>query len=309
MPLYLREADVRELLDMPSCIQALRQAFAAEAKGAANVVPRARWPFGGVRLNVMGGGEHGSRRFALKSYGAGVFHVLLYAEGEGLLAIIEADVLGQVRTGAASAVASEMMARPGAAKVALVGTGRQARTQVLALKAIGMLDTLVVAARSRAKLEAFCTRIADELGIPSRAATSIEEAAAGADIVVIATGSAEPVLKQAWLAPGAHVNAIGANAANRRELDDDCVLKASLVVTDHIEQAKIEAGEFIDLAKTGRFDWSTVRPLHQIVVGPRIPSDATSHTLFKSLGVGLEDVAAASVVYDRALASGRGTSL
>jgi ornithine cyclodeaminase/alanine dehydrogenase-like protein (mu-crystallin family) len=98
---------------------------------------------------------------------------------------------------------------------------------------------------------------------------------------------------------------MGANAANRREVDADCVLKASLVVTDHIEQAKTEAGEFIDLAKAGRFDWSAVKPLHAIVTGPRIAHDAKAHTLFKSLGVGLEDVAAASIIYDRAMASGR----
>ena len=128
---------------------------------------------------------------------------------------------------------------------------------------------------------------------------------AGADIVVTATGSAEPVLKQAWLAPGTHVNAMGANAANRREVDADCVLKASLVVTDHIEQAKMEAAEFIDLAKTGLFDWRRIKPLHQIVTGPRIAHDAKAHTLFKSLGVGLEDVAAAAIIYDRAMASGR----
>jgi len=268
-------------------------------------VPRTRWPFGGVRLNVMGGGERPSRRFAVKCYGAGVFHVLLYAEDKGLLAIVEANVLGQIRTGAASAVASEKMARPGAGKVALVGTGRQARTQALALKAAGMLTELAVAARDKAKLDAFCMRLAGELGVPVRAAASVEDAAAGADIVVTATGSAEPVLKQAWLAPGAHVNAIGANAANRREVDADCVLKASLVVTDHIEQAKVEAGEFIDLAKAGRFDWSAVTPLHRIVTGPPIVRDAKAHTLFKSLGVGLEDVAAASVIYDRAVASGR----
>ena len=99
----------------------------------------------------------------------------------------------------------------------------------------------------------------------------------GADIVVTATGSAEPVLKHAWLAPGAHVNAMGANAANRREVDADCVLKASLVVTDHIEQAKMEAAEFIDLAKAGRFDWNSVKPLHQIVTGPPIERDAKAH--------------------------------
>ena len=101
------------------------------------------------------------------------------------------------------------------------------------------------------KLEAFCERLAKELGAPVRAAASVEDAVAGADIVVTATGSAEPVLKQAWLAPGAHVNAMGANAANRREVDADCVLKASLVVTDHIEQAKMEAGR-VHRSRQGR---------------------------------------------------------
>jgi alanine dehydrogenase len=305
-PIYIKEADVVEFLDMPTCVQALRDAFAAEAKGQANIVARTRWPFGSVRLNVMGGGERASKRFAVKSYGAGAFHVLYYTEDKGLLAVIEANALGAIRTGAASAVATEKMAKPGTGKVALIGTGKQARTQVLALKAIGMLNELSVAARDRAKLDAFCGQIAKELGgTPVRAAASVERAVGGADIVVTATGSAQPVLKQAWLAPGAHVNAMGANAANRREIDADCVLKASLVVTDHIEQAKAEAAEFIDLAKAGRFDWSSVKPLHQIVTGPRIAHDGKGHTLFKSLGVGLEDVAAASIVYDRAVASGR----
>ena len=305
MPLYLKESDVVEFLDMPTCIQALRDAFTAEAKGQANIVPRTRWPFGSVRLNVMGGGDRASKRFALKSYGGGPFHVLFYEEGKGLLAIIEANALGAIRTGAASAVATEKMAKPGAGRVALIGTGRQARTQALALKAIGMLSEVAVAARDRAKLETFCGQIAKELGTPVRAATSVESAVKGADIVVTATGSAEPVIKGAWLASGTHVNAIGANAANRREVDPDCVLKASLLVTDHIEQAKVEAAEFIDLAKTGIFDWARVKPLHQIVTGPPVKRDGKGHTLFKSLGVGLEDVAAASVVYDRAMASGR----
>jgi alanine dehydrogenase len=305
-PLYIKEADVLEFLDMPSCLQALRDAFALEAKGQANIVPRTRWPFGGVRLNVMGGGERPSKRFALKSYGGGPFHVLLYQEDKGLLAIIEANALGAIRTGAASGVATEKMAKPGANKVALVGTGRQARTQVLALKAVGMLNELAIAARDRAKLDAFCSQMAKELGgAPVRAAASVERAVQGADIVLTATGSAEPVLKYAWLSPGAHVNAIGANAANRRELDPECVMKAGLIVTDSIDQAKMEAAEFIDLAKTGLFDWTRVKPLHQIVAGPKIARDGKAHTLFKSLGVGLEDVAAASLIYDRAVASGR----
>jgi ornithine cyclodeaminase/alanine dehydrogenase-like protein (mu-crystallin family) len=304
VPIYLHESEIAEILDMPTAVQALRDAFAALAKGEANIVPRTRWVFGDKRLNVMGGGIAKDSRYAIKTYGSGAYHLILYSP-KGALAIMETDVLGQIRTGAASAVATEKMARPDGKKVALIGTGRQARTQALALKAVGMLSELAVAARDRAKLEAFCTKLAPELGVPVRAAASSEEAVAGADIVVAATNSATPVVMHAWLKPGTHVNGMGANAANRRELDADIVLKASLVVTDDIPQAKTEAAEFIDLAKAGRWDWSKVKSLHEIVTAPAAPRDPAALTVFKSLGVGLEDVAAASIVYDRAMASGR----
>jgi alanine dehydrogenase len=304
VPIYLKETDVAELLDMPSCVQALRDAFAAHARGEGVIVPRTRWEFGERRLNVMGGGARPLQRYALKTYGSSAYHVMLYSQ-QGLLAIIESNILGQIRTGAASAVATEKMARTDAGKVALIGTGRQARTQALALKAVGMLSELSVFARDRAKLATFCAALGKELGQPVRAAASAEAAVAGADIVVTATNSATPVLMNDWLAPGTHVNAMGANAANRREIDPEIVLRASLVVTDDIAQAKAEAAEFIDLAKAGRFDWSKVKPLHEVVAAPRAARDASAVTLFKSLGVGLEDVAAASIVYDRAMASGR----
>jgi ornithine cyclodeaminase/alanine dehydrogenase-like protein (mu-crystallin family) len=137
-----------------------------------------------------------------------------------------------------------------------------------------------------------------------RAAASGEDVVAGADIVVTATNAAKPVLLNAWLTPGTHVNAMGANAAARREVDGDIVLRASLVVTDDIAQAKMEAGEFIDLAKAGQLDWSKVTPLHALI-GTRAKRGEQDITLFKSLGVGLEDAAVASVIYDRAIASGR----
>src|SRR5262245_2719321 len=306
MPIYLKEQDVAELLDMPTCIQALRDAFAAQARGKGVIVPRRRWAFGERRLNVMGGGVLSPLRYALKTYGGrpSAYHVILYSP-DGALAIIEADTLGQIRTGAASAVATERMARAGAGSVALIGTGRQARTQALALAAVGMLNELAVAARDRAKLETFCASLAEELGQTVHAAASAEEAVRGADIVVTATNSTTPVLMNDWLAPGTHVNVMGANAANRREVDAEIVLRAALVATDDIEQAKLEAAEFIDLVKAGRYDWSRIKPLHEIVAGPRPPRDARTITLFKSLGVALEDVAAASVIYDRAIASGR----
>jgi ornithine cyclodeaminase/alanine dehydrogenase-like protein (mu-crystallin family) len=305
VPIYLNEKDVAEFLDMPTAIQALRDAFLARARNEGNVIPRTRWEFGERRLNVMGGGLAVQRRFAVKCYGSSAFHVLLYSEQDGLIAIIEANVLGQIRTGAASAVASEKMARPGARKVGLIGTGRQARTQALALSSAGLLQEVAVYGRRRDKLEAFCAKLGPELGAPVHAAASAEEAVVDADIVTAATNSATPVVMASWLKAGAHVNGIGANAANRREIDPEIVLKASLVVTDDIPQAKTEAAEFIDLAKAGRLDWSRIKPLHEIVTADSLPRDPSSLTLFKSLGVGLEDVAVASIVYHRAVASGR----
>ena len=304
MPIYLNEKDIDEFLDMRTALQALRDAFAARAKDEANIVPRTRWAFGDKRLNVMGGGIATQRRYAIKTYGSGAFHVILYSD-KGALAIMESDVLGQIRTGAATGVATERMTPAGYGKVALIGTGRQARTQALALKAAGRLKELAVAARDRARLEKFCAGLAGELGAPVRAAASPEQAVSGADIVVAATNSATPVVMNAWVKPGTHVVGMGANAANRRELDAELVLRAALIVTDDIPQAKTEAGEFIDLVKAGKLDWSGVKSLHEIVTAANVPREKGAVTVFKSLGVGLEDVAVASIVYDRAMASGR----
>jgi ornithine cyclodeaminase/alanine dehydrogenase len=309
VPIYIKENDVAEFLDMPTAVQALRDAFAAraQAREAAVIVPRTRWVFGDKRLNVMGGGLTTQQRYALKSYGSSAYHVLLYGP-KGLLAIVESNNLGQIRTGAATGVATEKMTRAGAGKVALIGTGRQARTQALALKAVGRLNALAVSGRDRGRLETFCAKLKDELGVPVRAAASGEDAVAGADIVVAATNSAVPVVMNAWVKPDTHIVGMGANAANRREIDAEIVLRASLLVTDDVEQAKMEAGEFIDLTKAGKLDWNTVKPLHEIMAASVTQPDG-GITLFKSLGVGLEDAAVASVIYDRAMASGRFTPL
>jgi alanine dehydrogenase len=305
MPIYLKEEDTVEFADMPSVIAALRTALASQASGAAVNVPRRRLDFGKGRLNVMAGGGEGGSRYAVKCYGSSSHHMLLYSAEGGLLAIMEAGGLGAIRTGAASAVASEIMARPSAGRVGLIGAGRQARTQVLALQAVGCLSELAVFARDRVKRTAFCRELQSEIGAPVRDAVFAEDAVAGADIVVTATTSATPVLMHGWLCPGAHVNAMGANAATRRELDPEIVLRASLVVTDDVAQAKLEAAEFIDLAIAGRLDWARIVPLHQLVAAPPRERDPDAITLFKSLGIGLEDLAIASLVYDRAMASGR----
>jgi alanine dehydrogenase len=306
MPIYLKEEDAVEFADMPSVIAVLRSTFAAQAGGKAVNIPRRRLEFGKRRLNLMaGGGNEPGNRFVVKCYGSSSHHMLLYSGDAGLLAIMEAGGLGAIRTGAASAVASEIMARPSCGRVGLIGAGRQARTQVLALQAVGCLSELAVFARDRLKRTVFCKQLQSELGVGAREAASAEDAVAGADIVVTATTSATPVLMHGWLSPGAHINAMGANSAARRELDPEIVLRASLIVTDDVAQAQLEAAEFIDLAIAGRLDWERIVPLHRMVAAPPRERDPNAITLFKSLGIGLEDLAIASLVYDRVAASGR----
>ncbi len=307
MPIYLNEQHAAEFVDMPSAIEAVRAAFVAQARGEAINIPRTRLEFGKRRLNLMAGGGRTPDRYALKSYGSSTYHTLLYSAEQGLLAIMEANLLGQIRTAAASAIATQAMARPDAARVGLIGAGRQARTQIQALHCGRRLSEVAVFARDRAKQVAFCERLASELKLPVRAAASAQEAVRDAEIVVTATTSATPVVMSEWLAPGTHVNAMGANAASRRELDPQIVLRAALVVTDDIEQAKAEAAEFIDLARAGKLDWNDLVPLHRIVGSPGFGRDHDAVTLFKSLGVGLEDLAIASLLYDRAATSGRFT--
>ena len=305
VPIYLNEQHAAEFVDMPSAVAAVRAAFVAQARGEAVNIPRTRLEFGERRLNLMAGGGRAPDRYALKSYGSAAYHILLYSAQQGLLAIMEANLLGQIRTGAASAIATQVMARPNAGKVGLIGAGRQARTQILALHAVGCVTEVAVFARDRAKQTTFCERLAPELALPVRAAGSAAEAVSDADIVVTATNSSIPVVMSEWLAPGTHVNAMGANAPSRRELDPQIVLRAAAVVTDDITQARTEAAEFIDLARTGDLDWNDLIPLHRIVGAPGFHRDPDAITLFKSLGVGLEDLAIASLLYDRAAASGR----
>jgi alanine dehydrogenase len=305
VPIYLNEQHAAEFVDMPSAVAAVRAAFEAQARGEAVNIPRTRLEFGARRLNLMAGGGRAPDRYAVKSYGSSSYHILLYSAEHGLLAIMEANVLGQVRTGAASAIATQAMARPNAGKVAIIGAGRQARTQIQALHCVGCAAEVAVFARDRAKQIAFCERLASELALPVRAAASAEEAVAGADIVVTATNSSTPVVMNDWLVPGTHVNAMGANAPTRRELDPQIVLRAALRVTDDVEQAKTEAAEFIDLARAGALDWNDVIPLHRVIGARPTHRDHDAVTLFKSLGVGLEDLAIGSLLYDRAAASGR----
>jgi ornithine cyclodeaminase/alanine dehydrogenase-like protein (mu-crystallin family) len=319
--LLLREDDVRAVLTMPDTIAVLEAAFRHQGAGEVRNQPRSRILLPEARgvLHVLsafvpGQPGHpeveGSGLLGLKAYSAFKtsvrFAILLYSGDDGrLLAVIEADWLGQMRTGAASGLATKYLARPDAAVVGLIGTGSQARTQVLAMSAARPVSKVLVYGRDERRRNAFVGNMTPLIDVQLEPVASGEAAVREADIVVTATTAHEPVLHGAWLKAGTHINAMGANWHNRRELDDEAVERSGVVAVDSLDQARIEAGDLLIPAAAGLFTFDRAVELGAIVAeaapGRSSPLEVT---LFKSLGVGLEDVATAGLVY--ALARERG---
>jgi alanine dehydrogenase len=305
-PIYLTEADVSRLVTVKDAIAALEELFATWEQPATANLPRQRARLPGAAFNLMGAAYGAKGVYGLKAYSGlkgGQFHTLLYSSHDGRLkAMIEADLFGRMRTGAASGIATKLLAKVDAHTLGVIGTGRQSRTQVLAVCAVRPIRRINVFARTPEHRESYARAMEKELGVEVLPAPSAEACVAQADVVITITKSAEPVCRADWLAPGTHVNAAGANSADRREVDADTVLRAAVKVTDQVEQAKVEAGEFRDLVAASKLAWSEIRELGEVVTGKAAGrASASDLTLFKSLGIALEDVAFAEVVYQRAL--------
>jgi ornithine cyclodeaminase/alanine dehydrogenase-like protein (mu-crystallin family) len=227
------------------------------------------------------------------------FLVPLYEMATGdLLAMIEADYMGQLRTGAASGVATKYLARKDSRVAAIIGTGGQARTQLEAVAAVRKLESARAYGRDAAKREKFCAEMSERLGIPVRPCASAAEAVRGADIVSTATTASQPVVSGADLSPGAHINAIGANHAHKRELDDEAVASADVIVVDSVEQSRQEAGDLIIAFHGDEICWTGVKKLSEIVAGKASGRTSdTEVTLFKSNGIASWDLAVAMKVY------------
>jgi ornithine cyclodeaminase/alanine dehydrogenase-like protein (mu-crystallin family) len=250
----------------------------------------------------------------LKSYtsvsGVMRFAVLLYKDDGQLVAVIEADKLGQLRTGAASAVATKYMARQEAARLGVFGTGLQARSQIQSICAVRPIKVVLAYSRNAEKCRNFCKEMTELIGIGVNPAPTPEEAVKEMDIVVTATTSKEPVFKNEWLSKGTHINAIGGNFLSRQELDADTVGKCACVVVDSWEQAKLESGDLAQAAEAETFFWEDARELGMVVVR-EFPGreDSGEITLFESQGIALEDVALAARIYEQALKAGIGERL
>jgi alanine dehydrogenase len=291
--LYLAERDVCELLPMRDAIGVMRDAFSALAEGKAINQPRRRLVLDtGATLHSMAGSYRnyfGTKFYSTHpQYGAYFYFVLYDARTAEPLAWMEANYLGQIRTGAASGYATDLLADPEASTLGVIGSGFQARTQIDAIRAVRPIRQVRVWSRNEEKRR----KLAAEIG--ADAVATAEDAVRGARIVVTATNSADPVIEDAWIAPGTLINAMGSNRAKNRELPSELVRRAALIAVDSLEQAKIEAGDLIvpDC-------WANVLELQSVQRNFR----ANDITIFKSLGIGVEDVAAGAFAYEKARAT------
>lgn len=309
MPLYLREADVEQLLSPADAVEAVEGCFARLARGAVENRPRFRIGLEDGLFHTMAAADLELGVAGLKTYvgfadGATFVVALFAADRPELLALVEADRLGQLRTGAASAVAARHLARAGASSLGLIGTGWQAESQLACIRAaLPGIERVVVYSRNAERLADFSERFGCEPGEYNRDA-------AEADVVVTITTSRDPVLRGEWLRPGALVCAAGANRIQARELDNAVLERASFVCCDSREQARIEAGDLVEPVERGVLDWLEVHELAE-VVGGEVPGRQSEEdiVLFKSGGIAAEDLAVAALVVERARERGLGVEL
>ena len=313
--IYLTEDDVAWLLDMDSAIESVEEAFRQWAFEKADNQPRRRASSGNATVHVLAAAAEYLNYVGCKTYvttrGGNRFQFVLSELEHGHpVALIEANLLGQMRTGAASGVATKYMARPDARIVGCFGTGFQARAQLKAICSVRRIERVDVYSRNDERRRAFADEMSEYCNVPTVAVHSPDEAAAEKDIVLCATSSKEPLFDGHILEEGTHVCAIGSNYLTKAEIDVTTIRRADHVVCDSLEACQLEAGDFAPAIEDGSLDWSRVHELSDVVVGREtgraLPEDIT---LFKSVGLGLEDLAVAVRIYQRARLEGLGRPL
>ena len=296
MTLHLSEDDVARLLTPADAVATIEACFERMARGAVHNRPRYRVPLEHGAMAVMSAsdlelGYAGAKVYVGYAEGAR-FEVLLFrADRPELVAVLDADKLGQLRTGAASGVAAKHLARSGAASLGVIGCGWQAETQVACIRAaVPTIERVVAYCRTESRLREFCERNDCEAGGSHRDP-------ADCDIVVTVTGSPDPVLRGEWLNAGALVCAVGANDGRRRELDNVVLERAAFVCCDSVEDAKLESADLIEPVAAGTLDWLEVHELQEVVAGQTHGRQAdTDIVIFKSNGLAAWDIAAAAAV-------------
>lgn len=312
--LYLTEDDVRDVMDIETAIDVIETAFRELAAGNAANVPRQRAQAPGVMLHTMSAsaeylGLIGWKAYTTTRTGAR-FHVAVYDTEGAMLALMESDHLGRLRTGAATGVATEYMARPDSSVVGIFGTGRQARTQLKAVCTVRKIERVDVYSPTAEHCEQFAEEMCAWCDTEVVAVHSPEETAAEKDILITATNSKVPVFDGASMDDGTHLNVIGSNFLAKSEVDLTTLRRIDHFVCDSVEQGRLEAGELAMAVNEGIRGWTSIHNLADVVAG-RETGRATpqDNTLFKSVGLAIEDVALAAEILTRARDAGLGKPL
>ncbi len=315
MTLFLSEADVKQLLTVDMALEAVESAHRDLSLGQAIDTPRARSRLPQTVLHILQGALPAQGVLGYKAYTSNKsgnrFLVHLFDAATGLhKAVIEADYLGMIRTGAVSGVAAKWLARPDATVAGVFGSGWQAEGHVRAICQALPLECVKVFGRKADKLRDFCARMSEATGATVIPAASAEDAVRGSDLVGTVTTAAQPLFDAEWLEPGAHINAAGSNALIRQELSEAAIRKCELITVDSVPTALAEAGDLLPLLEKGRLHPRQLVELGEVIIG-RHPGRASAEqiTLFESQGMAIQDLAVALRVFAAARAAGVGREI
>ncbi len=302
---------VREKLTMPVLIPVVREAMIALSTGRVDQLLRSFIPVKERHIfALMPAANHAAGHFGVKVLS--VFpsktgemqhegYILLFAEDSGLpLCMAEAEDITRLRTAAASAVATDALAAAGASDLAVLGTGKQAAAHIEAVANVRRLSRVRIWGRNRAKAEALAAKQSETLGFVPEICTSVEAAVAGADIICTVTGARDPILKGAWVKPGAHVNAVGSSTPIPAEIDNDLVAK-SRFIADHRPHVLLHGGEFLRAKKEDLVtDDHIAAEIGEVLAGLKRGRTAKDQiTVYKSLGHAVQDLAALAWLYQQ----------
>lgn len=316
-PIWITEAEVCRLMGMADAVAAVETGLRAEAAGEGREMAKTfvrAGDDGYTSLQALGAALAGDSLAGTKTWaqtpsGSAPTLVLFDLDGGALRAVIEASALGRMRTGALGGAAAGCLADPQADEIAVIGSGRQAETQVAAVAATRPLKRLRVWSPTPANRQAFAARMAEALGIVAEACDSPEAALRDAPIVTLMAKSTAPVALSAMLAPGAHINAAGVTISGKCEIDPPVFPRCAVVATDAPSGVRKLSDDFRGYYDDGPGDWDTVRPLSALVAQGAARPAGADLTLFKSMGTGVADLAMASAVLARAAAAGVGLRL
>lgn len=312
-PRWITEQEVVRLMDMNDAINALERGLLMEARHEAENMVKTHVAWDSSTLHAIGAtfpqmGFAGTKTWAHTAGGATPLLILFDSRTGALLSIIEAFALGQMRTGSASGVATRWLAAEEASEFAIIGTGKQAMTQVAAVLAVREVKRIRVFGRDEQRRNNFAARVEEEFEIETLSGRSVEEVLQGATIITVITRATEPIVSAQMVAKGAHINAVGAIVPSRAEIGRDVLERSSRVVVDSLPQAQKLSSELMEFfgAPTAE-SWKQVKPLSEVVAEGRRRQASDDITLFKSLGMGISDLALGMEIYRRALDEGLGS--